>query len=311
MNPQLLEILRTKSNDNKVDYPTFIETALYTPELGYYMQNKQRIGREKDADFYTAESLGSLFYALIFDHASSVLGEEIQDYTLTELAPDSHIGPQNHPFKAYKKIGPSDNWEFEDKTFLFANELLDALPFHRFIFKNGQWLERGVELSNPLKDITLGPTSLELSNSAPEGCELDISLKAVEKLQEIIDKSKNIYLVFFDYGHFLSELIEYFPQGTARGYHKHQLINDILKYPGEMDITCHVTWDPLIQLLKKNHFKDVQLQSQEAFFVKQCGKKVQEIIEIGSFKEKRTLMELLHPTHMGQKFQALSAYKHF
>ena len=90
-----------------------------------------------------------------------------------------------------------------------------------------------------------------------------------------------------------------------RSYSHHQMDNDILEQPGSKDITCHVCWNQLQENLANNKFTSVNLQSQESFFMKYASNKIQEIIENKDTKQEEigSLKELIHPLHLGQKFQ--------
>ena len=46
-------------------FARFMELALYHPATGYYRRDRPRVGRRRDADFYTATSLGTVFGELV------------------------------------------------------------------------------------------------------------------------------------------------------------------------------------------------------------------------------------------------------
>ena len=51
--------------EGRLDYSTFVSTALYAPGIGYYASRRERVGRHTDSDFYTARSLGPVFGRLV------------------------------------------------------------------------------------------------------------------------------------------------------------------------------------------------------------------------------------------------------
>ena len=48
-----------------LSFAEFMELALYDPVCGYYRQKRERVARQAQADFYTAESFREVFSALI------------------------------------------------------------------------------------------------------------------------------------------------------------------------------------------------------------------------------------------------------
>ena len=68
-------------------------------------------------------------------------------------------------------------------------------------------------------------------------------------------------ILTFDYGLPRSTLLHDRPEGTARGYWKHQMITDILAQPGEQDITCHLCWDNLMESMNHHGFKNTTIQN--------------------------------------------------
>ena len=59
----LLEVL---ADNGTMTFADFMRTALYHPELGYHaQQDKVRVGTRRDADFYTAGSIGPVFAELV------------------------------------------------------------------------------------------------------------------------------------------------------------------------------------------------------------------------------------------------------
>lgn len=310
MNKSIFDVL----GESEMGYDRYIEVVLYDEEFGYYAGEGKRIGREEGTDFYTAECLGGVFRRMVMEFAREVLGEEMGEYTFVEMGVDSvgMLESVKHGFKECKMVGYRDKVKLERKSFVFGNEVFDALPFRRFIFRKGKWREMGVRLKERrLEEVELGVADIVgiLPEDGVEGYVVDFPMRSVEMLGELVRGVEDVYVLFFDYGYTFDYMMNYCPQGTARGYYKHNIINNILEHPGKMDITCHVIWDSLEDSLKAEGFNDVSMESQESFFVKRCEGEFRRIVENGTFEEKRTLMELVHPGHMGRKFQVLSGKK--
>ena len=141
---------------------------------------------------------------------------------------------------------------------------------------------------------------------------MDWPLEAEQALSELLAQDWSGLLLFLDYGKTWKALLEDCPSGTARCYRQHIQSNDLLETAGEKDITCDVCWDPLVEQLQTARCTDVTLESQESFFVRRAQKAAQDIVQgaaTGLNTDRQTLMELIHPAHMGQRFQALWAIR--
>jgi len=322
LHPQLKERLLAQADaDQRISFADFMHTVLYDLDHGYYRAERQRVGRSSDTDFYTAQSLGPIFQRLLLDSVQSLLGDDLARYTWVEIGRE----PGNpwwkdgeHPFGALKSIGAGDPIKITGPSIVFSNELFDAQAFHRLIYHQGAWQELGVDLSGdqPVEVILskpspeLEPALLRLPKDHAEGYVLDLPLRAEQLLQSICAEPWQGLFVAFDYGRRWDELLFEYPQGTARAYHRHQQSNELLARPGQQDLTCHINWDGLSDVLKAQHFSEPTLESQEAFFMHHAQNVIGEIItaKAGQFDPARqTLMQLLHPGNMGIKFQVLSA----
>ncbi|RPG82924.1 MAG: hypothetical protein CBC33_009785 [Coraliomargarita sp. TMED73] len=321
-------ILFEKARNEPISFRDFIEIALYADDFGYYRRQESRVGRSPDRDFYTAESLGRVFSELIVDASKKLLGTERASHSrFIEIAAepgrsliDRLASPS--PFQSSEVIRLGDRIEVTGSVVLFANEWLDARPFHRLRFENGRWRERGVYLSDPgiLKETLLEtltpPVAAQVDRlpaNAPEGYELDWPLEAEECLSQLLSQDWNGLLLLFDYGKSWKALLEDCPAGTARCYQHHVQSNNLLESPGKKDITCDLCWDPLVDQLKAIGCVHINLESQESFFVRRAANAAQKIVQkatTGGFNtDRQTLMELIHPAHMGQRFQALWAIR--
>ena len=308
-----------------IDYATFTQLALYDPEYGYYAKrDKERVGRQFKNDFYTAASLGQVFGRLVLRAAESLLCKEMaSEFDFVEVGCEPSQDAFNgclFPFKKHLRLAYPQALNIPKKSIVFGNEILDAQPFHRLIFSNKQWHERGVCIkNNQLSDLRLPELSdpikkanLALPQNSSEGYELDISLAAEDLLKKLAIQDWTGAILLFDYGKNWLDFTEGPPQGSARAYYKHQLHDQLLKHPGEQDLTCHVCWDRLGNILQENGFTNIQCVRQESFFVNYAICVIEEIISkptSGFDHDKQTLKELIHPQHMGSKFQVMFAQR--
>jgi SAM-dependent MidA family methyltransferase len=312
-------------------FARFMELCLYHPVFGYYRRAAVRIGYA-EADYFTAAASGSVFGQIVAAACVSLLGErDPGKYEFVEIGAEPALRGAGrgvlagvaHPFRSVRTFGiaeaisesASDSpapVNLEGPCVVFSNELFDAQPFNRFIFRGGSWRELGVGFEGivPVERELPSATPAPLPPTAPEGYRLDAPLKSVRLLEQIASRPWTGLFVAIDYGKGWEELSRGTPAGTARAYHRHVLSNDLLARPGEQDLTCHVCWDWLSDSLARHGFGPAQLEFQEAFFLHNAADWLEAAITAGSdplSPLKRSLTQLLHPSHLGQKFQVLHA----
>lgn len=303
--------------DGTMTFAAFMELALYHPELGYYRRDRRRVGRAPGTDFYTATSSAPVFGELIAAAATGLLGPDSSPHhTFVEIGAEPEAGilrGSDLPFHSARTIGIGQPIALSGPLIVFSNELFDAQPFRRFVHLAGRWHERGVKLDgHNLVETTLEGADLpaELPAASAEGYVLDLPMAARELLRTIVSQPWHGLLIACDYGKTWQELTTSLPAGTARAYHQHRQSNDLLARPGEQDLTCHICWDWLSDELTRHGFESTRVQSQESFFIEHAGNYLRGVItaEAGRFSaKKQSLTQLIHPTHLGQKFQVLHA----
>jgi SAM-dependent MidA family methyltransferase len=224
---------------------------------------------------------------------------------------------ESHPFGDEQVIRQGETIQPDGSVIIFANEWLDALPFHRLIFRDGVWRERGVSLDadGQFVEVLLDQLTSEVAavaNRLPEqiedGYELDLPLQAEAALADLLEQDWSGLILLFDYGRTWTSLLQDHPSGTARTYKEHVQANDLLETPGACDITCDVNWTPLQEQMEAAGLQSVNLESQESFIVHRAKRTAESIVSdsAGSFSpDRQTLMQLIHPANMGQRFQVL------
>ena len=217
-----------------------------------------------------------------------------------------------HPFRSARVVPFGESPGLAGQCIVFSNELFDAQPFRRFVFRHTGWLEFGVALrQNALVEVempVLAPSALPAT--APEGYVIDAPFAAAALAGNIAALPWAGLFVACDYGKSWREIIEACPAGTARAYHRHTQSNDLLARPGEQDLTCHVCWDWLAEAVATRGFATPIVESQEAFFIHHAGDYIAATTaaEAARFSQRKlSLLQLLHPSHLGQKFQVLHA----
>jgi SAM-dependent MidA family methyltransferase len=282
---QYLDTLISNSIDKFITYADFMNAALYHPEYGYYMKNREKIGRQ--GDFITASNFSDVYGRLVanwFSHfcemtglspvfceigagngrfARAFLEEWHQNqklavkYIIVESSP-YHRDLQNQLLSPEFTFLQVERLEELDPFtgMIFSNELFDALPVHVIEKQNGNLFEIVVKikenelyedktpLTNPAIKAFLKESDLKLR----EGQRIEIPLQMAQVLQTISNVLEKGLIVTADYGYTNEEWMA--PErrrGSLRGFYQHKLIDDVLKHPGDMDITTNIHFDYFIQ----------------------------------------------------------------
>jgi len=307
-----------------VPFARYMELAMYHPTAGYYTRDFKRVGRDEKADFFTATTFSPVFGELVIAAAARLLAPaKAADHTFVEVAAEPGGGILRnlpHPFAGYQTISYGQPFVFPAQSVVFSNELFDAQPFHRVVWREGRWRELGVALhGRHLREVELPDFSPALAayadrlpKTAHENYHIDLPIGSVPILERLVGPKWSGLFLAFDYGKFWAELAEHTPAGTLRTYHRQKMGSDLYARPGKQDITGHICWDWLEDGLVRAGFGETRVDSQESFFMNQAAEMLAAITkaEASSFSpRKRMVMQLLHPANMGQKFQALHALR--
>jgi len=141
-----------------------------------------------------------------------------------------------------------------DQGVVFSNELLDALPVHRVKLDSGHYKEFYVTVDENGKfQWRLGELSVALQAKLceylqtiavepQEGHVFEVNLEIDEWLRRVAGSLRRGYVVTVDYGS-AAETLFSSDEGTLRGFRRHQFVDDLIKDPGEHDLTTTVNWD--------------------------------------------------------------------
>ncbi|HON07344.1 MAG TPA: SAM-dependent methyltransferase, partial [Verrucomicrobiota bacterium] len=140
----------------------------------------------------------------------------------------------------------------------------------------------------------------------PDGFVFELSTMAVEWWKDAANFLRCGKLIAFDYGFessgFLNPL---FPSGTLRAYQKHHSTNNVLKSPGEQDLTADVNFSIIIKAGENCGLTTEYFGSQELFFYE-----IVEKLSKSEFPEWFTnnipqFKTLTHPEHLGRQIKVL------
>lgn len=312
---KVFEHLAQLTRENPIAVSEYVGQCLYNPQWGYYAKKRLRVGAL--GDFYTSSSIGGgVFSELLKESAQTLLDKYFakeNEFKIFEIGAE----PDAALFKNSRVISFFDEALIDGNAFVFSNELLDARPFDRFLFKGGvqkmfvKFFKDGTyETSFANASEAESEYLLENFDEFPDGFLFDFSFDALNLLRKICTQNWRGVLIFADYFRSKNELLE-FPKGTARIYKKHRANADIFLQPSECDITFSPPFEVFVKLLNSLGFKDVNCASQSAFFMENSQKKIREIVENEAplSVKKSALSELLSPACMGEMFRVLSAVK--
>lgn len=283
----LVRLIREEmaSCGGSIDFGRYMELALYAPGLGYYRGGAQKFGAA--GDFVTAAELSPLFARClarqcqqILDHlgkadvmevgagsgvlavetlrALEALGSLPDRYLVLELSAELQQRQRALVARELPHLVKRVHWlqSLPDDPLtgvIFANELLDAMPVHRF-----RASERGIEQmhvawegdhfvwhTKPTNDIVRRRVQ---TLALPMPYISEINLQAEAWVRSVVEHLCQGVLLLIDYGFPRAEY--YHPQrneGTLMCHYRHRAHGDPLILTGLQDITAHVDFTAMAE----------------------------------------------------------------
>ena len=198
---------------------------------------------------------------------------------------------------------------------IFSNELLDAMPVHRFGWDAGakKWFEWGVALDgNNFVWARLDNSKFKIQNSKleavlPDGYIIETSPAAGNWWRQAAGVLQHGKLLTLDYGHTGDELFA--PartRGTLRAYARHHVSDDLLANPGEQDLTAHVNFSTIQKTGEAAGLKTEFFGRQEKFLTQILSAAAKaNVFDPWDVKQTRQFQTLTHPEHLGRSFRVL------
>lgn len=313
--PRLVARLRAEIEaDGPITFARFMAVVLHDPELGYYAAAGPRPGRA--GDFLTAAELHPIFgwtIARAVEEAWGLVGRP-DPFTLVEhgagsgtlgLAILDGLRRSGSPLLATLRyepveIAPSRRAELERGIaaagfaerlvspaapdtptapvagVVLANELLDALPFHRVTAAAGRLRELLVgwdPAAGRFVDAVADPTTPALAARLDaDGVELadgqraEICLEIDPWLAAVAARLERGVVLLVDYGHEAAEL--YGParrDGTLRTYLRQMVGRDPYAHVGRQDVTAHVDLTAVVRAGEAAGLRHLGTTTQAAF----------------------------------------------
>ena len=341
------QIIRHIEQSQVISFADYMAKALYTPELGYYMQPEITIGQ----DFTTAPMQGP-WLAQCLAQAWQSLAKQCDDQaSVVEFGPGS--GQLCHDFllaaqhldclpERYELIDISPalkklqqltvstlpdtlqqriHWvdaPSEMQGLILANEFIDAWPVHQFAL-NPQLQERcvGLDEKNQLtwvyRDLLASQPLYQavtaLNLPAYKGFHSEVLLSLSDWFQDMARCMVRGAMLLIDYG--MPQCAYYHPQratGTVRCHSQHRAHDDPLLWPGLQDITAQVDFSAVKRAALQADWRIVGYAGQAEFMLNNgLQTKLVEQEALLTIQDRLQIKQLLMPTEMGEAFKVFGA----
>lgn len=265
----------------RIGFDRFMELALYAPGLGYYSAGSYKFGEA--GDFVTAPELSALFSRCLagqcaevlrgiggdileFGAGSGVMAADVlaelerlevlpEHYYILELSAELRQRQQQSLAQRVPHLADRAVWldalpEGGFRGVVLANEVLDAMPVHRFVIAHGEprelcvvWNGQRFVLDEAAPDAALFDRlrHLQREYGLHDGYRSEINLRAGEWVHSLGGFLQQGVALLIDYGFPQREF--YHPQrdeGTLMCHYRHRAHDDALILLGLQDITAHV-----------------------------------------------------------------------
>jgi SAM-dependent MidA family methyltransferase len=292
MNPARQHLLEFTSRAGILTFGEWTAEALFGDEFGYYRQVRPRVGHTHANDFATNLQHGRALAPLLYAAWSELVGEDQLRQSALYLVgeePGQSLAmhfPENS-FRAVYSLPWGVPWPEDPLRVVFANEVLDAQPFERFLWAEGRWSQMGVTVRDGAFVETVVDTPrgdgvaaiMECLPASPRTRQvLDIAPAAGSCLRGWLKGDWKGLFFTLDYGHYWETLLSEFPEGTARGYVQQRQEPNLLAAGGVGDLTCHVCWDLLQEVLGSEGFRSPEPLRQDRFFFRYGSRALQEMM---------------------------------
>jgi SAM-dependent MidA family methyltransferase len=328
-----------------LSFARYMELALYAPGLGYYMAGARRLGR--DGDFVTAPEISRLFgrtlarqlkglsalgltEILEIGAGSGALAADVllelerascvpARYLILELSPDLRDRSRDtlaaRAPHLLERVAWLNRLPPRFTGVVIGNEVLDAMPVHRFERGEGGIAELGVSMRDG--------AFAWASRATPEAARVDagcfpgkpyrteiqsIACAFVRSLAASLERGA---VVLIDYGFPRHEY--YHPQradGTLMCHYRHRAHGDPFFLPGLQDITSHIDFSAIASA-GRGAGLDLLGYTNQAQFLVNCG--ITDLLGETSPEDVSAYaplaaeaQKLLSPAEMGELFKAIA-----
>ena len=330
-------------------FDRFMELALYSPGLGYYSAGSLKLGEQ--GDFVTAPELSPLFARCIARQCAEVLerldggaileygagsgvmaagvlreldelGALPERYRIVELSADLRQRQRETLRHRVPRLAERVEWldaPPEGMTgVVLANEVLDAMPVHRFRAEEDGPRELGVvwrgggfgwEPAEPASErLAREARRLQEQHALHPGYESELGLRACDWVRDLDTVLERGVALLIDYGFPAPEF--YHPQrstGTLMCHYRHRAHGDPLVLVGLQDITAHVDFSALAEAAVDAGLEVAGFATQADFLL---GNGLADLATVDDPREQleraNQVKRLVLPGEMGELFKVLA-----
>ena len=335
-------------------FDRFMEFSLYEPGLGYYVNGRRKFG--ESGDFVTAPEVSPLFSRCLARQIAECLGNlgggcvlevgagsgRMAADTLAELEllgalPERYLILELSPSLQQLQYETLDRdvphlcsrveWLSQlppagFRGVLVGNELLDAMPVHRFRRSGDTWEELSVAvedgafvdcwtdlksagLEQALAGIWADPEGLA------DGYSSELNMRLTPWLRAVAESMTAGYLILIDYGYTRREYYHAErSQGTLICHFRHRAYADPYLLPGLADITANVDFSALANAALVQGFELCGYTTQVHFLIDNGLEQMLSVSDPSRVREHMGLMQgvkkLTLPGEMGERFKVMA-----
>lgn len=352
----LLELIRGRiQQQGCLPFVDFMQQALYDPKFGYYSAGLHKFGAH--GDFITAPELTPLFAKTLANQCQQVLSnlsrpclfefgagsgrlcadllkalEERsclpENYYILEISPNLRQRQQELFAQEIPEFLPKIQWiECWPKEpfngLIIANEVLDAMPVHRFLQTNEGIKESYVSLDEKeeLTERFKPSTNQRLTNYLQQNLDKELSPYLSEVNLFVEDWIAQCFtmlsagaMLIIDYGFPRHEY--YHPDrntGTLMCHYQHRAHPDPFIHIGEQDITAHVDFTQVAEAAHRAGFHVAGYTNQASFLL---ANGLLSLLQLSINNDKRqevnqnqAVKQLIQPSEMGELFKVIALTK--
>ena len=335
-----------------------MQMALYAPGLGYYSAGATKLGAA--GDFVTAPELSPLFSRCLASQCVEVL-ESMTDASVLELGAGSGVmaadllveldaqgrAPTNYSILEVsadlrerqratiaqrapalaERVMWLDAWPTAFRGVVLANEVLDALPVHRFRIRGSQVNTLGVTWqlgrldwsetrADPALEAAVREIESSLGEALPDGYVSEINMQLAPWIRGLADALQEGVALFVDYGlprrqYYRSDRSE----GTLLCHFRHRFHDDPLINVGVQDVGAWVDFTAVAEAASAAGLNVAGFTTQAHFLI---GAGIEKFIAAMGEQDitarvqlARQAMLLTLPGEMGERFKVIGLTKQF
>jgi SAM-dependent MidA family methyltransferase len=339
-----------------IGFARYMEMALYEPGLGYYSAGARKLG--EGGDFVTAPEVAPVFSRCVAGQCSEALAAlgggdvlelgagsgamaaamlaefESQDalparYLILDLSADLRERQRAMLLHAVPHL--LDRVEWLDRLpegfrgVVVANEVLDAMPVDRFVWRGGEARALGVAANDGRFDWAEAPAGPELaaavlhirrdcSEDWPDGYTSEVNTRLPAWLAAVAAAVERGVFFFVDYGLPRREFYSAERRsGTLLCHFRHRFNDEPFARPGLQDITAWVDFTAVAEAADRAGLDVAGYTTQAHFLIgNDLARRLQDVSGLDVVQRvnlSRQAMVLTLPGEMGERFKVMALAK--